>query len=523
MRDAFSHADIGANGRLFVGVFNMPSILLLHQNQNFYRRFLNERVKYLWTQYSHSLTLNNNEYFYSHLNINNGLNTIGLTSRLNESSDFFFKNKQVYMYNVSIEAKCFASNFGSIYIASDNMHTLLVDDYVFDDGQTNVNFLANVKHFVLSPNALSSVKQVKLVFLRQPNVFKFGLAVENKYQRDIELSGLIFNDPLSIFDGNCNLTSRTNTRLTLANTRNTCTCQDIYFLYNKPDSSSSASSTLPCDSGTVKKCFDHLKNECKYNKNDTSFLKDYTKFWLFCLSESEMSLKDDYSKLHIDGFYGGVGLDDSPYAFSTASSLLTPSINGTSSEGMAPNNNLGKIVGLGIICFVFGLVLFMIAINLVQYKFRNDLLDDLECSSSHNVNSTSGGGFNRNYSVVSLGKNHTNHDVQCNDGLENREILDYNNQTKEENEESYFDEYDDEEFEENQEDNKSNKKNDIKHCHDDDDFYCKTIAMSNDVITNDSGKFSEESSSSGRIEEEKYFNKNSSKSSRCENRKMLKT
>jgi len=147
------------------------------------------------------------------------------------------------------------------------------------------------------------------------------------------------------------------------------------------------------------------------------------------------------------------------------------------------------------------------------------------------MNSTSGGGFNRNYSVVSLGKNHTNHDVQCNDVLEQRENLDYNNRTKEEHEESYFDEYDDEEFVEIRGDSRCNKQNDVKHCHDhdDDDYYCKTIAesnvkISNDVITNDSGKFSEESSSSGRmIEEEKFLNSNKTKSSRCDNRKILKT
>lgn len=534
MRDAFSSAALGDKTRLFVGVFNMPSLLLLHQNQNFYQNFLKARVKYLWPQHSHlstsSSSLLNNEYFYSHLNINNGLNTIGLTSRLTESNDFFFKNKQAYSYNVSIEAKSFAqmTSLGTVFISSDNIHTLFIDDDIFDE-RIDVNFLVNVKHFVLSPRALSNVKHVSINLLRQPNVFKFGVVPSsNGLKQDIRINGLIFNDSSSsVFDGFCNLTSVSskNTFLTLENTQNTCTCQNIYFLHKELNLTTT---TLPCDLDKIEECLYILKNECKY-KNETSFLKDYTKFWLYCLTESEMSLKEDYTKLHIDGFYGG--LDE--YALSTSSSsLLTPYLNGAINETIMQNNSLGKLIGLGIICFVSGIVLLMIAINLVQYKFRNDLLDDLECSSSHNMNSVNGGGFNQTYSGVSLSKNNTIHDNECNDELVQGELTGNNREESQENADSYFDE-EDEEFIHNQQENTFSKCNENNQ----EDYYYKTTSINssdkkmNDVVANDSGKFSESSSSSDRIEENftkkssstKWSQRENSQNYENQNRKIIKS
>jgi len=45
--------------------------------------------------------------------------------------------------------------------------------------------------------------------------------------------------------------------------------------------------------------------------------------------------------------------------------------------------NVGKIVGFIILAFLIGIILFMIVVNIIQYKFRNELLDDLEYTSQN--------------------------------------------------------------------------------------------------------------------------------------------
>ena len=51
MRDTFSNLTIDARSgaKLFIGVFNMPSIFLIQQNEDFYQRFLRQRLNYLWS------------------------------------------------------------------------------------------------------------------------------------------------------------------------------------------------------------------------------------------------------------------------------------------------------------------------------------------------------------------------------------------------------------------------------------------------------------------------------------------
>ena len=567
MHDSFSNIAIDSrSAKLFIGVFNMPSLLLLYQNNNYFQSFLTERLKYLWPQhspntgqYSAHYALPsfqiNNEYFYNHLNINNGLNTIGITNRLTPAEKyslnkfdlytFYLKNKQSYSYNVSIEKNCFSNltfnyespvgaNNMNVWVAVDNIHTLLVDNFVFNYStnnknkmpslnSNNLNFILNVKHFALSPHALQHVKHVNIEFLREPKVFKFGLAPQLKHshqntRRNVNIVGLnlssvkpnqiqpeygstnpssnktsnenkladeqfdsdyysdvvepdnlesmsenknykselkTFNEnrrhlitASALIDDNCNLASLPSSDTVISveprasfNSgpfNEACSCQAVYLLHNQIGSFKSLdqlieSNLLPCkvnDLGFVSTCFKQLELECAEKSGEYSFsdginenepiseifLKDYTKFWEYCITEMDPVLKGQLNankdlnansgtpNLNLDtGFYNFNDIDglfsaslssssfydqsidapmSSPKGSSSLSSLSSSPSHSSGSNGVS--NNIGKIVGIIIICFVCGIIIFMVAINIIQYKFRNDLLDDLECSSQNN-------------------------------------------------------------------------------------------------------------------------------------------
>ena len=208
-----------------------------------YQSFLSERMHYKWSslnfndhQYDthfvppFSAAANVDEFFYGHrqhspplsgVAATGGLHNQVILSSTHDKQDltaFYTNNKQTYAYNVSIEKHCFSNiNFNyvasnndenslNIWIAVDNVKTLLVDDYIMTTGATNdsnlintnnnINFLLNVKYFVLSPDALQNVHKMRVEFLNEPKLFKFGLMpsrVPYKSPRRFELIGIDLN------------------------------------------------------------------------------------------------------------------------------------------------------------------------------------------------------------------------------------------------------------------------------------------------------------------------------------------
>lgn len=515
MHDSFSDIQIESKkANLYIGVFNMPSLLLIYQNHNFYQKFINERISYLWpkhTSYGGGMQQAiNNEYFYNHLNINNGLNTIGLTNRLPglgsnnhlvnkfDLATFYLKNKQAYSYNVSVEKGCF-SNLSiryddsdekypkNIVLIADNIDTLLVDDFILNktDKFNNINFLLNVKNLALSGHSLDYVKYSVIEFLREPKLFKFGIApISGSQERKIKIIGLntiksiiqtdkldeetyrrenefdyyaespTSNNPLlleqdnvdlkndmrnfnenrrqliqtyTLVDDNCYLykmPKQTKIELELRSKfdlldqpEQQCSCQIIYFYSNHLDRNNHQ---LPCklnDMNFLNQCLKQQETKCQeksisdlIESNDKLFLKDFVKFWNYCITEvdtlptnNEFDDQDtgnyyynnfnDMDSLFVASSYDQSVIDQS----NKQPPLLSPSSSHTTnSSEIGASSNIGKIIGVVIICFVCGIILFMIIVNIIQYKFRNDLLDDLEYSSQAQNN------LNNNCSESSL-------------------------------------------------------------------------------------------------------------------------
>ena len=73
-----------------------------------------------------------------------------------------------------------STEYSNVFIVADNIHTLLIDDLIYDHSRTdktnNIYFGLNVKHFALSPHSLEHVDHAVISFLRKPIVFKFGVA-----------------------------------------------------------------------------------------------------------------------------------------------------------------------------------------------------------------------------------------------------------------------------------------------------------------------------------------------------------
>lgn len=121
---------------------------------------------------------------------------------------FYLLNKQTYSYNLSIERNFLANlttpTTRGVTIVCDNINTLLVDNYMVNStSKTNtavVNFVLNVRHFMLYPESLVHVSDVSLEFVREPAVVKIGVPSVSENQpivRTIRLSGLSLTGPTS--------------------------------------------------------------------------------------------------------------------------------------------------------------------------------------------------------------------------------------------------------------------------------------------------------------------------------------
>lgn len=527
MHDSFSNILIeNPSSKLFIGVFNMPSYLLLFQNENYYKLFLTERLKYLSPsnslnginynhQYSGHYVPNvlpiNSEYYYNQ-QMENDLSSLTLTGRIIENEDhdslnhysnikmdfkkFFSNNKQSYSYNFSIEKNCFSnlslsfisgknsnkhfSFLKNIWIIADNVHTLYLDNFVFnytnssliDEKFNNINFVLNLKNFVLSKQTLSHVQKADVEFIREPRVFKFGIlprvikivglslhySLINDTHDNLVLNNIDTNDEyIDSFDqenidliklkylankrnsnaqtqrprqvkiyGFCDLQSiasiinqDTAIQLDLRSSSNEieCSCQMIYFMLNQINHYANldelnSKNILPCkltDFNLIETCKRHLEDICPDEEKN-----DFVKFWEYCISEIDPQIKGHYipnsnnfesqsnnlgsdtgNYLYnnfndLDGIYSSsLSLSSSSFYEQSMETQLKPSLSSsassesssqanTSTNGLS--NNIGKIVGIVIICSVLAIIFFMVAINIIQYKFRNDLLDDLEYS-----------------------------------------------------------------------------------------------------------------------------------------------
>lgn len=432
-----------ADSNVFVGMFNMPSYMLLFQNDDFFKSFLLERLNYLNIPESvgqhlhihhvgplahhhhhnrHRYRLQygiyiappfpaNSNFYYNSLNIENGFLSEGNDEATGSFTidKFYSFNKPLFSYNLSIEKNCFFNlhqkSNNPIRIVADNVHTVLLDDQVFNKSSTSSAFVLNVKHFVSNKNSFSSVRSLEIDFIKEPRAIKLGtLPTQNRINRRQGDKGVVGVESKESSDYIMN---------------------EEYFEINGPRR------PLLAGQQVAEKIVD-------------PDLKRYVKFWEFCISEPETTTHTKFIESEsawlewtnsggsgtsgsssLTGLYSvdsfdSVSNDHSGHRifnsvsnpeYSNYDSDLTSSWSSSShrnsNDSLSPlvpdngpiSNSIAKWIGIIIICFVCGILLFMVAINIIQYKFRNDLFDDYECSSSQNitghqpvrnVNSTSG-------------------------------------------------------------------------------------------------------------------------------------
>lgn len=352
---------------------------------------------------------------------------------------WFYKNhKQAYAYNVSIERGCFsdlAFNFDegseNVWIVADNVNTLLVDGSIVtshrsDITDKNFNFLVNVKNFIMSPESFSDVNQVKLEFLTQPSILRFGSRISQEH--NIILKGLELNrrseiigqdtfDPHSFIQDTqiesiCELASMSSNIVfsfigSDESKEGYCSCDTVYLLKNQM-SGNKKILTAPCklSEATINVCEENLKNICQDKPLEAEGESHYVKFWEYCISEVDSEAAA--GKESEQGNYYINSLDDPDGLFSASHSLFDKTDdfhssnsrpghpesakNGDGEAGIYEQNpeslsanitSIGKIVGTIIVVFLVGIILFMIIVNIVQYKFRTELLEELDYRDSN--------------------------------------------------------------------------------------------------------------------------------------------
>lgn len=470
--------------------------MLRYNTNNNYQKFLKERAIYKWSQinlnnndnydqysnhFAPPFSISNAEYFYNHgLNsnqvlVNNDVNKQDLNT-------FYTNNKQTYAYNVSVERNCFYNikfnyettnneNNQNIWIVADNIKTLLVDDYIIDypvvngsntiQTNNNINFLLNVKYFVLSPNSLQNINQLRAEFLREPKLIKFGIMplATGKSRRQIKLIGIDLNSIKTFHDSNeqeqdnlddpyqtdqyhsltienyCHIASSNDTFFNIesrvAYNSQLCSCQSIYMVLNQIKDLKSALRLLNCrlaDYNFVLNCRKQLEEKCDSNNNkeikyDDKYLVDFVKFWDYCITEQDplhdhfqsqqdqqqhqlqqqQHLNQNQNQAPKSYFFSNSDLDtgnnlyfnnfndpDGMFSASLSSSSSffdqpidsfnkPPSFISSAPTQILSNNNnnnnnnlvagnIGKIIGIVIVSFLSGIILFMIVVNIIQYK-----------------------------------------------------------------------------------------------------------------------------------------------------------
>lgn len=171
------------------------------------------------------------------------------------------------------------------------------------------------------------------------------------------------------------------------------------------------------------------------------YLSEFVKFWEYCITELEHSSLDQHLKsnspysnpdldtgnLYFNNFNDPDGMFSA--SLSSSSSIFDQPLDSFNKPALQPSHstnnqvsssnantfasNLGKIIGIVIVSFLSGIILFMIVINIIQYKFRNELLDDLDYSSQPNLNAQNGvvptGGASQSSDEDQNEQNHATH------------------------------------------------------------------------------------------------------------------
>lgn len=434
MHNSFSNVCLNAgSARLYIGVYNQPSFQLSLKNKNnYYNEFIQERIAYKatamvqpWSDRGNSFNrfLPYSEYYSN-----------SMYEASNDLRRFYKNHKQAYAYNVSIERDCFsqlAFNFNeggeNVWIVADNVNTLLVDDSIVtslrSDIIKNFNFLANVKNFIMSPESFSLVNQIKLEFLNQPSTLRFGGRVSQEHNiilkglelnRKSEIIGQDIFDPHSFIQDTqiesiCELASMSSNIVfsiigSDESKEDYCSCDTVYLLKNQM-SGSKQIPTAPCklSETTINVCEENLKNVCLERPLGAEVESHYVKFWEYCISEVDSEVEG--GKEPEQGNYYINNLDDPDGLFSASHSLFDKTDgfhssnsrpghpetamngdgDGEQNQGSLSTNitSIGKIVGTIIVVFLIGIILFMIIINIVQYKFRTELLEELDYRDSN--------------------------------------------------------------------------------------------------------------------------------------------
>jgi hypothetical protein len=337
----------------------------------------------------------------------------------------------------------------NIWIVADHVNTLLIDSHVVTNDQSfksfrNFNFLLNVQHFIPLPDAFSDLNQVRLEFLRPPRALRLGLSTTTATRPDLsqfnlKIIGLDLNQDISetetSIEETCQIGRLSDTLVTFAarypaELSEPCSCDTIHLVTNQISRRLDVQ-TLNCqlDGEAVQKCTQALERVCEqrlvFTPSSRPLNKTYVRFWEFCISEAErprtggnyyLSSVNDPDSSMFSASMSSSSFFDSSDTFQNSLSQpgeAVPEADDESHPSTISSNitNVGKVVGFTILLFLAAIILFMIVVNIIQYKFRNELLDDLEYASqngtachqpSESANNGQGNFWKKTFSANSL-------------------------------------------------------------------------------------------------------------------------
>ncbi len=196
---------------------------------------------------------------------------------------------------------------------------MLLDDFIINYPITkniqsqiekrNMNFLLNIENLVISLDSFSLLSRVQIVFLKDPLVFKLGMNKVNHY-RNFKIIGLDLSNKIVDTDF-CQISFYNQTNFTFViDSNKVCqTCDSVYFLMNQYDKFNLNDSTYGCripNINFINECKNKLKKKCKNQstmfKYQDQNIKNYVKFWQFCIS-SESNMKQTEQKGKADFFF----------------------------------------------------------------------------------------------------------------------------------------------------------------------------------------------------------------------------
>jgi len=302
------------------------------------------------------------------------------------------------------------------------VNTLLIDTHVVTNDQSfksfrNFNFLLNVQHFIPLPDAFSDLNQLRLEFLRPPRALRLGLSTTTATRPDLsqlnlKITGLDLNQHISDtetpIEETCQIRRLSDTFVTFAarypaELSEPCSCHTIHLVTNQISRRLDVH-TLNCqlDGEAVQRCTQALERVCErrlvFSSSSRPLNETYVRFWEFCISEAErpktagnyyLSSVNDPDSSMFSASMSSSSFFDSSDTFQNSLSQPGEAVPEAADDEPHPSTissnitNVGKVVGFTILLFLAAIILFMIVVNIIQYKFRNELLDDLEYASQN--------------------------------------------------------------------------------------------------------------------------------------------